>query len=133
MKISPNWLREFVDLKVDDHKLAEDLTMAGVSVETTCGEGENFILDFEITTNRPDQMNHYGIARECSAIYDVDLKPLPAEISAAKPPAFKIEIEDAQGCARYTAQVIRGVTVNPSPPTQRDRLELRVRRPAAPA
>src|SRR5215469_7190900 len=99
MKISPRWLREFVDIEVDDRQLAEDLTMAGVSVETMTGEGEDFVLDLEITTNRPDQMNHYGVARECSAIYDVDLRPLdarksePAGSSKHSAPGFKIEIE----------------------------------------
>jgi phenylalanyl-tRNA synthetase beta chain len=131
MKISPQWLREFVDLKVDDRQLAEDLTMAGASVETMSGEGENFVLDFEITTNRPDQMNHYGIARECSAIYDVDLKPLQPNIAAPadKQPAFKIEIEDPQACARYTAQIVRGVTIGPSPTQIARRLELVDARP----
>ncbi len=130
MKISPNWLREFIDLKVDDRRLAEDLTMAGVSVETMSGEGENFILDFEITTNRPDEMNHYGIARECSAIYDLDLKPLRADLPPAKGAAnFKIEIPDPDLCARYTAQIVRGVKIQPSPEPIARRLELVEARP----
>jgi phenylalanyl-tRNA synthetase beta chain len=130
LKISLNWLREFVDLKVDDRQLAEDLTMAGVSVETVSGEGENFILDFEITTNRPDEMNHYGIARECSAIYDLDLKPLRADLPAAKgTPKFAIEIADPDLCARYTAQIVRGVNIQPSPAPIARRLEMVDARP----
>lgn len=130
MKISPTWLRELVDLKVDNRKIAEDLTMAGVSVETTSGEGEEFVLDFEITTNRPDEMNHYGIAREASAIYDLELKPLEAKFTAAKgTPQFKLEIEDPQGCARYTAQIVRGVSIKPSRRHIARRLELVDARP----
>jgi phenylalanyl-tRNA synthetase beta chain len=68
MKISPTWLREFVDLKVDTKKLAEDLTAAGLAVELTEGQGDSLVFDMEITTNRVDAMNHYGVARECSAI-----------------------------------------------------------------
>ena len=130
MKISPQWLREFVDLKVDARALANDLTLAGTSVESVSGEGENTIFEMEITTNRPDCMNHYGVARECSAIYDLDLKPLEAKL----PPAtgnsdFKIEIEDPQGCARYTARIIRNVKIKPSPAHIQKRLEAMDARP----
>ena len=84
MKISPQWLREFVDLTVDTKKLAEDLTAAGLAVELISGEGENLVFDMEITTNRVDAMNHYGVARECSAIYDLDLKPIEPRLPVVK-------------------------------------------------
>jgi phenylalanyl-tRNA synthetase beta chain len=106
MKISPTWLREFVDLKVDTKQLAEDLTAAGLGVELISGEGEDLVFDMEITTNRVDAMNHYGVARECSAIYDLDLKPIEPKLPAAKGKAnFTIELPD-RGCARYTAQIV---------------------------
>jgi phenylalanyl-tRNA synthetase beta chain len=126
MKLSPQWLREFVDLKVEAHRLAEDLTSAGITVEGVSGEGENTVFEMEITTNRPDAMNHYGVARECSAIYDLPLKPIEptlpdsirtggdARASINTAPA-SIEIQDKQGCARYTTRVIHGVTIKASP------------------
>ena len=64
MKLSPSWLREFVNLPVNYHQLADDLTLAGVAVESVSGEGESTVFEMEITTNRPDAMNHYGVARE---------------------------------------------------------------------
>ena len=76
MKISPQWVREFVDLSVDDRRLAEDLTAAGIAVEGISGSGSDTVFEMEIGTNRPDAMNHYGIAREAAAIYDVPLKEL---------------------------------------------------------
>ena len=76
MKILPSWIRDFVDVRDDDNSLAEALTLAGVSIEGFYGEGADLAYEAEITTNRVDAMNHYGIAREVSAIYDVDLKPL---------------------------------------------------------
>src|SRR5437016_4048981 len=85
MRVSTQWLREFVDYKVDDRKLAEDLTQAGIAVEGISGEGAAKIFDLEITTNRVDAMNHYGVAREVSAIYDVELKPLVAKLPGAQP------------------------------------------------
>ncbi len=122
MKISPQWLREFVDLPVKDHHLADELTLAGIAVESVIGNGDATVFEMEITTNRPDAMNHYGVARECSALYDVPLKPLDASSSSSKAAgegarptqAFPIQIEDAEGCARYTAQIIRGVKIKAS-------------------
>ena len=67
----------------------------------------------DITTNRVDAMNHYGVAREAAAIYGVVLKPLsfplPAPIPTAMPFHVKIEAED--GCGRFTARVLRGITI----------------------
>ena len=155
MKISPAWLREFVDIPVDDRKLAEDLTLAGISVESVEGEGSRTVYDVDFTPNRVDAMNHYGVARDASAIYDRELKPIaptlveidpelswqtseklqtlsPSERriaiekirAAANQASFQIEIEDTQGCARYTARVIRGVNIAPSPENIAQRLEL---------
>jgi len=117
MKISPQWLRDFVDLNVGPQQLAEDLTLAGIAVESVSGDGDAAVFEMEITTNRPDAMNHYGIARECSAIYGLPLKPLTAQLPEdfGETPVFKIEIEDREGCPRYTARIIRGVKIKDSP------------------
>ncbi len=117
MKLSPQWLRDFVDISVADRRLAEDLTSAGITVEGVSGEGANTVFEMEITTNRPDAMNHYGVARECSAIYDLPLKSLETELPAStgEDARASIEIQDKQGCARYTARVIHGVKIKPSP------------------
>src|SRR5438128_2729647 len=125
MKLSANWLREFVDLTVDDRRLAEDLTSIGIAVEGVSGKGPNTVFEMEIGTNRPDAMNHYGVAREAAAFYAVPLKPIEVKLPSARrhksgadePQAqaagrhgVEIDIEDKEGCARYTAQIIRGVT-----------------------
>ncbi len=125
MKISPQWLRDFVDLKVDVPQLARDLTAAGITVEGTTGSGDSVAFEMEITTNRPDAMNHYGVAREASAIYNLPLRPLESKLPAAKGTAdFSIEIGDRIGCARYTAHIIRGVTIKQSPEAVAKRLAL---------
>jgi phenylalanyl-tRNA synthetase beta chain len=126
MRISPQWLREFVDLKVSDTQLADDLTLAGVAVESVKQIDGQTLFEMEIGTNRPDAMCHYGVARECSAIYDVDLKPIKLRLPRAKPAAqpFPIEIQDAEGCKRYTARVIRGVKIGPSPAKILERLKI---------
>src|SRR5215469_2324604 len=137
MKLSPQWVREFVDLPVDDHQLAEDLTSIGIAVEGISGEGAHTVFEMEIGTNRPDAINHYGVAREAAALYAVPLKPIeirlpaaagvphggdssshpPPDSSMPSPPGhhFEIEIDDRQGCARYTAQIVTGARVKASP------------------
>src|SRR5438067_208573 len=128
MRLLPTWLREFVKIPADDRRLAADLTLAGIAVEGVSDEGGETVFEMEITTNRPDAMNHYGVARECAAIYDRDLKPLSAKLPKAdgrRPTTgFPIEIADPTGCARYTARVIRNVKIGPSPEPIRRRLEL---------
>jgi phenylalanyl-tRNA synthetase beta chain len=88
MKISPEWVREFVELAVDDRRLAEDLTAVGIAVEGVSGSGADTVFEMEIGTNRPDAMNHYGVAREAAAIYDLSLKPIePMLPSGSKAPS----------------------------------------------
>ena len=125
MKISADWVRDFVDIPADDRQLGEDLTSAGLSVEGTCGVGERLVFDLEITPNRPDAMNHYGVARECSAIYSANLKPIRPKLPPAEEAAkFPIEVEDEQGCARFTARIIQDVKIVPSPKKIVERLGL---------
>src|SRR5579864_9271473 len=119
MRIVPEWVREFVNIAADDRQLAEDLTSAGIAVESVQEENGATIYEMDLTTNRVDAMNHYGVAREASAIYNVALKPvepkLPGTASPSAPASktgtppvemtngeFPICIEDATGCARYT-------------------------------
>src|SRR5271169_3307211 len=134
MKISPQWIRDFVDLPVDNQRLAEDLTAAGIAVEGVIGSGADTVFEMEIGTNRPDAMNHYGVAREASAIYDIPLKAIDPKLPGvtggdARPPSFPIEIEDQQGCARFTARIVRDVAIKPSPAKIVQRLGLLDQRP----
>lgn len=136
MKLSPQWIRDFVEVPGNDRRLAEDLTSIGIAVEASSGEGANTIFEMEIGTNRPDAMNHYGVAREAAALYGTELKPIRnSPLPGGEiPPAgsgtpFQIDIEDAEGCARYTAQMIRGVKITHSPEAIARRLRLVEQRP----
>jgi phenylalanyl-tRNA synthetase beta chain len=124
MKISPKWIRDFVSPTATDREVAEALTVSGISIEGYFGEGDDQTWDAEITTNRVDAMNHYGVAREVSAIYDLDIKPIAPKVTVSGAPNFLIEIEDAESCARYTARVVRGVKIAPAPKNIAHRLEL---------
>ena len=130
MKLSPQWIRDFVDLTVDDHRLAEDLTNVGISVEGISGSGADAVFEMEIGTNRPDAMNHYGVAREAAAIYDLPLKPIMPKLpSAAEAVPFPIIVEEPQLCPRFSARVIRGTRIKPSPEKIVHRLQLLDQRP----
>jgi phenylalanyl-tRNA synthetase beta chain len=130
MKISPHWLRDFVDLPVDYRRLADELTLAGVAVEGISGEGDNTVFEMEITTNRPDAMNHYGVAREASALYDLPLRPITPTLPAAQGKSeVTIDIQEPELCARFTAREIRGATIKPSPANIAARLQLLDQRP----
>jgi len=135
MRILPTWLREFVDIPADDRQLAEALTSAGIAVESVQQENGETVYEMDLTTNRVDAMNHYGVAREASAIYDVELKqvepvlsptlsPTDGERMGQPHPNFPIVIDDPHGCARYTARIVRGVTIGSSPERVVKRLEL---------
>jgi phenylalanyl-tRNA synthetase beta chain len=144
MKLSAQWIRDFVDLPVDNARLAEDLTSIGIAVEGISGGDANTVFEMEIGTNRPDAMNHYGVAREAAAFYGVALKTIgtsAAKVTEASNAALKrsstqnpsgeseavsfpIEIEDKDGCARYTAQIARGVKITDSPQHIASRLAL---------
>ena len=116
MKILTTWLRALLpDLPVDDHQLAEDLTLRGIAVEGihSLGDDNGHLFEMDITTNRVDAMNHYGIAREAAAIYGLKLAPgsapLPRPRDSGAPFSVSIEAEDA--CGRFTARVLRDINI----------------------
>src|SRR5215472_9435522 len=116
MKILTKWLRSYLpELVVSDTQLAEDLTLRGIAVEGIydLGPGNGSLFEMDITTNRVDAMNHYGIAREAAVIYGVELKPLDTTLPAAEPSTkpFPVRIEAQDACGRFTARVLRDVTI----------------------
>ncbi|MGD0446193.1 MAG: phenylalanine--tRNA ligase subunit beta [Edaphobacter sp.] len=142
MNILTNWLRHYLPaLPVDDRQLADDLTLRGIAVEGVHSLGPNngHLFEMDITTNRVDAMNHYGIAREAATIYNLPLAPLldnkddaviltlsdpelvegeskgkNPRISSESPKPYPITIEAKTLCGRFTAQVLRNVTIAPS-------------------
>src|SRR5579871_5828108 len=114
MKILTAWLRHYLPaLSVSDRQLADDLTLRGIAVEGVhhLGSGNGHLFEMDITTNRVDAMNHYGIAREAATIYNLPLAPLdaalPGEASRAQP--FSVAIDAPERCGRFTARVLRNV------------------------
>jgi phenylalanyl-tRNA synthetase beta chain len=118
LNILTTWLRALLhDIPVDDHQLAEDLTLRGIAVEGIhfLGEGHGHLYEMDITTNRVDAMNHFGVAREAAAIYELNLQPIVVTLAGSKPATpFPVRIEAQDACGRFTARVLRGVTIEPN-------------------
>lgn len=126
MKISYNWLKEYLDLSSSPQDLADKLTMVGLTAETITAKDDDFIIDFDITSNRPDALSHYGMAREAGVIVSAKAT-LPAgktpESTVSTSSITSVEILNPELCPRYAARVIRGVKVAPSPDWLVKRLE----------
>jgi phenylalanyl-tRNA synthetase beta chain len=126
MKVVYNWLKEFVDAKADAADLRARLSLCGIAIDSIDETPAGPVLDAEITSNRPDCLGHYGIAREVATIYRQPLKPVQPklnEIGEKALDAARVDIEAPDLCGRFTARVMRGVKVQPSPDWLRHRLE----------
>jgi phenylalanyl-tRNA synthetase beta chain len=127
MKVSYNWLREFVDATASPEEMASRLALSGTNIAGIEKTAKDAVMDAEITSNRPDCLGMLGIAREVAAIYRLPLKtvsPKPdASASGKASEAVNVKIEAPDLCGRFTARVLRGVRVQPSPQWLKDRLE----------
>ncbi|HXK11853.1 MAG TPA: phenylalanine--tRNA ligase subunit beta [Vicinamibacteria bacterium] len=126
MRVPLSWLREFVPFEAAPARLAEDLTAAGLAVDAIETVGADTILEIDVTTNRVDCMNVYGVAREVAALYGLVLRPFDTRAAAAGPPAAEaldVRIEAPDLCGRFCARLL-DVEVGPSPSWLRERLEL---------
>ena len=103
----------------DDHSgimILDDCYEVGTNIKDIIPlEDIIYEVDNKSLTNRPDLWGHYGIARELSAIYDVDLKPIEKVEIDSKLPKYDVEIEDSSKCQRYVAVEIDNVYEKRSP------------------
>ncbi len=126
MKVTYSWLKDFVNFKANPQELADRLTMAGLEVVSIEKTGDDFVLEIEITSNRPDWLSVVGIAREIGAIYAEKLKTIrykEPKIKIKDTLPFKISVADKKDCCFYSARIIRGLKVGPSPEWLKKRLE----------
>ena len=129
MKVLLSWLREFVDAPGTAEEIAATMSVRGFAVEGIEAVGDDRVIDFEVTSNRPDCMSVIGMAREVATAYGVPLKgergtgngepgPLPAPES---PLPLEITIENPDLCPRYVG-ALADVTVTASPDWMQTRL-----------
>jgi phenylalanyl-tRNA synthetase beta chain len=125
MRVPLGWLKEFVDVEVEPARLAEGLTAAGLAVDAVEKTGDETVLELDITTNRVDCMNVYGVAREVAALYGLPLRSIDTTVVESGVPAgdaLDVVVEAPDLCGRFCARVL-DVRVGPSPSWLRDRLE----------
>lgn len=118
MKISAKWLNDLVDFEIAPRDLAAKLTMVGLAVDAVEAHGADSVLEIDLTSNRPDCLSHLGVAREVAAVSGNTLRMPATDLKLAKAKSTelaKIEIRNPEFCPRYTARVIRGVKIGPSP------------------
>ncbi len=131
MNISYNWLKDMIDIDLSPSELGQKLTNVGLAVEGVHAHGDDFVLDVDLTSNRPDCLSHLGVAREIGVITRSNLTaetqrcgeseaeiPLPTVLAGNF-----VRIEDADLCHRFTARFIKNVKIGPSPQWLVDRLE----------
>ncbi|HEY2841789.1 MAG TPA: phenylalanine--tRNA ligase subunit beta [Pirellulales bacterium] len=118
MIVSWNWLKEYVQLDVPPGEVERRLILAGLNHEETKAVGEDLAIDLEVTSNRPDCLGHLGVAREAAVLLSRELKLPSVELAEKGPPVASlasVAIKSPELCPRYTARVIQGVKVAPSP------------------
>ena len=141
MKISLNWLADYLPGSLAANDAANALTHGGLPCENIESIPGDTVIDVEVTSNRSDCLSHIGIARELSALLDRPFKDLPTSTSGSPslptvpmetPPAVSagsssathptsaskaiaVRIEANDICPHYTARIIRNVKIAPSP------------------
>jgi phenylalanyl-tRNA synthetase beta chain len=132
MFISYNWLKEFTNTNFSAQEVKERLTMVGLAIDAVENHGQDFVLDVEVPSNRPDCLSHVGIARELTVIEQSKLH-LPEgkspKTEGRSADLTSVEIKDPDLCPRYAARLIRGVKIGPSPDWLAKRLETIGQRP----
>ena len=126
MKISLNWLSDYIKIERSTEEIAEILSDLGLPCERIKHLDDDVVIDVEITSNRGDCLSYIGIARELAAVTEKKLK-IPAveldELGREAGEFASVEIIEPDLCCRYTARTIEGVKVGPSPDWMKKRLE----------
>ena len=118
MRAPLEWLKEFVDFGLKPEGLARSLTMGGLEVESIEQAGRETIFELGITPNRADCLSITGVAREVAAVTSSKFKFLPSKNICGEGKIeeyVKVKLVNPKRCPRYSARVIRGVKIGPSP------------------
>jgi len=118
MKISLNWLKEYLDIKLFPKELVEKMNSIGLLVDQWEEKDGDVVLELETYANRPDTLGHLGVARELAASLGIPIKdrkfPLveaPENISDA----FDVQVLEEDLCPRYCGMIVKDLKVGPSP------------------
>jgi phenylalanyl-tRNA synthetase beta chain len=118
MIVSWKWLGDYVKLPDSTANTVNRLALSGLNHEQTVAVGDDFAVDLEVTSNRPDCLGHLGVAREIATLFKSEFHipnvdpPVTAESILKQ---FQVHVEVPPLCPRYTARIVRGVKIGPSP------------------
>lgn len=118
MLVSWKWLSRYVDLPMPLADLESRLALSGLNHESTARVGDDFVIDLEVTSNRGDCLGHLGVAREVAVLYDLPLRTPVVDLASGGSEIEKftsVANEFPEACSRYTARLLQGVKVGPSP------------------
>jgi phenylalanyl-tRNA synthetase beta chain len=119
MIVSWKWLQRYINLnQLSDAEVAERLSLSGLNHESTQALAGDWAIDLEVTSNRPDCLAHVGVAREIGVLFDRPLQvpdPQPPVSGPAIQSLTSVQVDCPELCPRYTARLIRGVKIGPSP------------------
>ncbi|MBI2849374.1 MAG: phenylalanine--tRNA ligase subunit beta [Chloroflexi bacterium] len=125
MRVPIDWIRDYVDITASASILGHRLTMAGVEVGRVMASEAGEVLDLEVTPNRPDCLSLLGVAQEIAALSGGEVKWPSAEYLEGREDIgsfVQVTIGDEDLCFRYSASLIKGVKVGPSPLWMQQRL-----------
>lgn len=125
MKISIDWLKEYLEEDIPVPRVIETLNRIGLMVESWEEKEGDVILDVETYANRPDTLGHLGMARELAAALGLRLKERTwpqTELNQKTSELADVQIWDEDLCPRYCGLVVKGVRVAPSPLWLRKRI-----------
>jgi len=118
MKVLLSWIREFVDVPESAEDIGKLMSVRGLALEGLEPHGDDVVMDFEVTANRPDCLSTIGIAREIATAYKLPLRsegdgfsrrrhPAGAEAPALRTSAdvIPVTIDDPDLCGRYVGAV----------------------------
>ncbi len=115
MRISLDWLKRYVDVPCSAQELGQKLTMVGFPVPSVEAVGDDFVLDVEVTSNRPDLLCHKGVAQEIAGPIGASVRLPEPQLPEFPQDYFDCRVTAKDLCPYYTARIIRGVNVGPSP------------------
>jgi phenylalanyl-tRNA synthetase beta chain len=126
MKIFLAWLSDYIKVDKSAEQVAESLSDLGFPCEGIEKLDDDAVIDVEVTSNRGDCLGYIGIARELAAATGRELS-IPKVVLDESDKDVKelagVQIDEPDLCGRYTARIIEGVKVGPSPDWLRKRLE----------
>lgn len=126
MKISYNWLREIAKLVASPEDVAQALTSLGHAVDTVTAFGEDWVLDVDIPSNRPDCLSAVGLARELAARYGTSLHGRQPDVREDGPRiegVTTIVVDSPDLCPRYCARALTTLVIGESPAWLKQRVE----------